>query len=213
MKWFKRGLWLAAWCVWLWLGFGLYRELPRDLGPRVCKIPVLTGDQVHGFLEGRYEVLVGAIDFNFMEKVYSCDVFDATTGTHLRSVRGKARELEPSIIKSWLRQAGGPHFLKFDESIERLNLNLPARWQELILVYDSSGEFIRRAWHHTFVHSYESSDRKLAADKVGNIFVAPAINYPLLALCQTILALPLILLWALLRWHRNRRFRLASVTP
>jgi hypothetical protein len=38
-------------------------------------------------------------------------------------------------------------------------------------------------------------------------------NWPLFALCQTILALPLILLWAMLRWRRNRRLRLASVTP
>jgi hypothetical protein len=32
MRWLKRGLWLAAWGVWAWCGFGLYRELPRKLG-------------------------------------------------------------------------------------------------------------------------------------------------------------------------------------
>jgi hypothetical protein len=40
MKWPKRGFWIAAWAVWLWLGVGLYRELPRDLGPVVCRLPV-----------------------------------------------------------------------------------------------------------------------------------------------------------------------------
>lgn len=40
MKWLKRTLWLAAWSVWLWLGFGLYRELPRDLGRVFCTIPL-----------------------------------------------------------------------------------------------------------------------------------------------------------------------------
>jgi hypothetical protein len=42
---------------------------------------------------------------------------------------------------------------------------------------------------------------------------APPPNWPLLALCQTILALPLMLLWAFLRWRRNRRLRLASLQP
>jgi hypothetical protein len=33
MKCVKRGLWTAAWGLWLWLGFGLYCELPRSPGP------------------------------------------------------------------------------------------------------------------------------------------------------------------------------------
>ena len=37
------------------------------------------------------------------------------------------------------------------------------------------------------------------------------IDWPLLALCQTILALPLVMLWAGLRWRRKRRMRMASV--
>jgi hypothetical protein len=35
----------------------------------------------------------------------------------------------------------------------------------------------------------------------------PPLNYPLVALCQTILALPLALLWAGLKWRRRRRGR------
>ena len=38
MKWFKRGLWLTAWSFWLWLGFGLYRELPRMPGRLASKL-------------------------------------------------------------------------------------------------------------------------------------------------------------------------------
>jgi hypothetical protein len=41
----------------------------------------------------------------------------------------------------------------------------------------------------------------------------PRVNWPLLALCQAILALPLVLLWTLLRWRRKRRLRLAGPTP
>ena len=60
--------------------------------------------------------------------------------------------------------------------------------------------------------SYWNAAETLAADQAGNVYRVPArVNYPLLALCQTILALPLILLWVLLRWHRKRRLRLASV--
>ena len=38
-------------------------------------------------------------------------------------------------------------------------------------------------------------------------------NLPLLAICQSILALPLVMLRAVLRWRRKRRLRLASVQP
>ena len=48
----------------------------------------------------------------------------------------------------------------------------------------------------------------------GAVYRMPLrVNWPLLALCQTILALPLILLWAVLRWRRKRKLRLASLTP
>jgi hypothetical protein len=40
MKWFKRCLWLSAWSVWLWLGMGLWRELPRHFGPTVFTVPL-----------------------------------------------------------------------------------------------------------------------------------------------------------------------------
>jgi hypothetical protein len=47
----------------------------------------------------------------------------------------------------------------------------------------------------------------------GNVHQLPLlVNWPLLALCQAILATPLVLLWAILRWRRNRRVRL-SVQP
>ena len=50
-----------------------------------------------------------------------------------------------------------------------------------------------------------SSDGVLWLTSDFNIFTVPSPNWPLLALCQSILALPLILLWAMLRWRRKRR--------
>src|SRR4051794_23075083 len=32
-RWLPRALWLLAWSFWAWLGWGLYRELPRSLTP------------------------------------------------------------------------------------------------------------------------------------------------------------------------------------
>jgi len=53
-----------------------------------------------------------------------------------------------------------------------------------------------------------------SADEHGVVRrLPPPPNYPLLALCQTILALPLILLGAALRWRRIRRLRLANPAP
>jgi hypothetical protein len=54
----------------------------------------------------------------------------------------------------------------------------------------------------------------LAVLNDGTVYhLPPPVNYPLLALCQTILALPLILIWAVLRWRRKRRLRMARVSP
>jgi hypothetical protein len=50
MLYLKRFLWLSAWSVWLWLGFGLYRELPRDFGPVVSRLPFRPSELVAGFV-------------------------------------------------------------------------------------------------------------------------------------------------------------------
>lgn len=52
MKWLMRCLWLLAWGVWLWLGVGLHRQLPRDLGPVVARLPMEPSEQVLGFIKG-----------------------------------------------------------------------------------------------------------------------------------------------------------------
>ena len=50
MKWIKRGLWLAAWGVWVWCGYGLHRELPRDVGRLLCRLPLLESEKAEGFV-------------------------------------------------------------------------------------------------------------------------------------------------------------------
>jgi len=78
MKWLKRGCWLAVWCVWLWLGFGLYRELPRDLGPVVCKLPLNPTEQFEGFLRGMPSVVTKDFDSSIAKYVFRRR--SATTG-------------------------------------------------------------------------------------------------------------------------------------
>jgi hypothetical protein len=50
----KRLFWLAAWGVWVWLGFGLAHQLPRPLGPAACKLPISSqsneGRAILGFV-------------------------------------------------------------------------------------------------------------------------------------------------------------------
>src|SRR5262249_15597928 len=46
--WLPRALWLGAWSFWAWLGWGLYRELPRGLGPVVCKLALEPREKVTG---------------------------------------------------------------------------------------------------------------------------------------------------------------------
>jgi len=58
----KRLVWLLAWSVWIYLGFGLHRELPRDLGPVVCRLPLQTGEKFQGFLRGREAVATSQFD-------------------------------------------------------------------------------------------------------------------------------------------------------
>jgi hypothetical protein len=83
MKWFKRSCWLFAWSVWVWLGFGLYRELPRDLGKPLCVLPKSTGTGLLGFVGDTRQVAL----MHYYEKgPPSLDVVDAVTGEIARSV-------------------------------------------------------------------------------------------------------------------------------
>jgi hypothetical protein len=47
LKWL---LWLSAWAVWIWLGVGLYRELPRKYGKPIGRINFHSDAMLLGFL-------------------------------------------------------------------------------------------------------------------------------------------------------------------
>ena len=52
MRWVKLLFWCAAWGVWVWLGVGLYRELPRDIGPVVLRLALEDGERPLGLMPG-----------------------------------------------------------------------------------------------------------------------------------------------------------------
>jgi len=76
------------------------------------------------------------------------------------------------------------------------------------------GSLVYRSWRETLGRNQTSNDGTLLVDVDWNIrSLPPRVNYPLLALCQTILAMPLVLTWLAFRWQRKRWLRLASMAP
>jgi hypothetical protein len=65
----SRTLWLAAWGLWTWLGVGLYRELPRDIGPKFRDLGYQESERSIGFLHGE-NVVVSDFEMPDDPKVY-----------------------------------------------------------------------------------------------------------------------------------------------
>jgi hypothetical protein len=63
-RWLTRSLWLLALSFWAWLGFGLYRELPRDLGPVIYHLPNATNQLVVGFTDHTFRLVGCFHDWN-----------------------------------------------------------------------------------------------------------------------------------------------------
>ena len=59
-----------------------------------------------------------------------------------------------------------------------------------------------------------SADGRLGTNADGQVFaLPPPANWVGVILAEAVLALPLVLVWLVLRWQRKRRLRLASVSP
>jgi len=90
------------------------------------------------------------------------------------------------------------------------------RWNALqvlktVAVRDFASGALRyrvRGEHPRLAHLSTNGRLCILHDRIYEM--TPAIDWTLLALCQTLLALPLMLLWAALRWRRKRRMRLAG---
>src|SRR5262245_17362290 len=82
----KRFFWLLAWSMWVFLGLGLHRELPRNL-ELVCKLPLESRETVVGFLHGE-PIIVTKLDTYSSDKPLKINLRDATTGAILKCLTG-----------------------------------------------------------------------------------------------------------------------------
>jgi hypothetical protein len=106
MKWLKRGLWIAAWAVWLWLGFGLYRELPRGLGPPVSVVCLVEDERVAGFLPDD-RTIITLLDVEGATRVTLHDVETGRNTQQWQGPPGLASDDTTSATYGVLSQGGG----------------------------------------------------------------------------------------------------------
>ena len=206
-----RLLWLAAWCVWAYIGCGLLHSLPRNLGPVVCKLPLESLEEVVGFLGEEHRIIVFGPQ---PSQPYS--VIDVPSGA-----RG-------DVTMKELRRYSGPWFGTWQQGGQSLNrqstramkerqvsserwwtafrLNLPEHWATLAIVDHLTGRVVWREWYRSDLWtSFESADESLLALSDGTVFqMPPRPNWPLLVLVQSILAAPLLLAAAAIRIRRRR---------
>jgi hypothetical protein len=116
----KRIFWLAAWSVWLWLGLGLYRELPRDLGPVVCKLKVKGAERALGFLaDGRkFATQTGSGNREKPE----VQLWDATNGAFLRTISVPSSPMS-RMWPEWCRLS---HSCLFGYGMDQVNSGVTA---------------------------------------------------------------------------------------
>jgi len=191
MKWFKRCCWFSAWCVWLWLGFGLYRELPRDLGPVVCKLKLRQGEFVTSFDAERPEVI--AAKRNYSAKTLTLSAFDPHTGERIREIRTR-----PDVGSG--NRGGRKELRKRNQALTNdwWNVYLPGRWNTVAIRDLGTGWTVWREWEPRYWIrriEYENVEQTLVANSQGVIFRYPVVNWPRLVFCQAMLAMPLILRW------------------
>jgi len=184
------------------MGFGLARNLPRNLGPKIVQIEVPHGQRLLGFLDGRNDVVVGSP--SLPGEVLPYDVFDATAGSHKERVESSELYSRASQSSFWL--SGRRFEVRKNDPLSLAEEYLKGDYQTIVMVERDTGKVMKRLWWTDFMKlEFESADGSLVAGNQGAIYRAPPVNWPILALCQTILALPLVFLWAVLRWRRRRK--------
>lgn len=192
--WLSRTAWLALWGIWLWLGFGLYRELPRDLGPKVCSLDLIVGSEfMWGFAPERPEVITYVWTNSKRRTIYFA--YDVHTGKRIGEVA------EPRRRYPWAERRTHSLLLRgLELTYDPWNVYLPASWRTVAIRDLVSGRTIAREWQGI---ADENPDQTLVVDNRGVIRRYPMVNWPRLVFCQALLATPLLLRWLLQRWRRR----------
>lgn len=197
----KRLCWIAAWSIWLLLGIGLYRELPRDLGRQVRRVHLRTGEVNYGFAADSHELVVGVPE----SRTYR--LIDARNGVE----RGPYTALRPFELglRSWYRRAEDKDFNSFWRVWPISLIHVPDYWKFQVVESLSTHQRLCREWFRGGDPSgFVSSDVKVWSDHHGRIYGPPRPTWSVILVCQAILALPLIITWAAIRWRRYRTQRL-----
>jgi hypothetical protein len=209
MKWLKRCLWLAAWSVWLWLGFGLYLGLPRNQGTAIGRIPLKTNEYVRGFLGNTHNVIIEEPTPSGGRGWF--DVYDIHSGdrralTECEKQRNRGPWKGPL---AYLPQFSSPRRREYNFRTGQLlpfeQVKLPSHWSTVEVVDDATGRVVWREWKgDPWWTRYESADERLTVLANGTIVRSPPPpNWPLLIVVQVLLALPLPLVWAILQWQQK----------
>jgi hypothetical protein len=211
VKWLKRFTWAAAWGTWLWMGTWLYRELPRGLGPLVGEPRLLTGDIVIGFLgEERKVVAQGPLHQGTVFRVYdvATGMFSPLTEDQRRRYRGRWNGMGPAY--RWWSERERNRSVISEEWFE--SRGLLGAWNTVAIKDGDTDRVIAREWLKGFrEYDVQSEDERFVVNNEGVVRRTPGANWPLLVLCQVILAGPLVLLNDL--WRRRRRASRVEVAP
>jgi hypothetical protein len=141
--------WLAAWGVWLWLGFGLHRELPRKLPSPHAELPIAKRDAILGFVRNSPLLAVKSPD----PRELRIRVFDASSGTVVHdSTRNPFKVFHPQSANA----AANGAFLLPDQRLTEAAPGEPRRVEHSFDILDlTAGEWRRvsnRPVHGTAVH-------------------------------------------------------------
>jgi len=203
----KHLFWLFAWSLWAWLGVGLYRELPRQTGAFLCRLSLSEKERVIGFLGDEHRVVVERFD-----GPYEYSVFDIPMGARApltlpdrkKYLGGWRREI-PNRDR-WAVMQDRNWVIDSGDWLSTLERHFPLEWQTFRVKNADTGRIAFREWQKVWSRfRFQSEDDVFVASEDGEVRRYPAPNWPLLALCQTLLALPLILLWLALRWRSKRK--------
>jgi len=205
----------------------------RSIGP-----PVRGGRAVGSRVTGRLgqvevaEIMTGRILFRSADlsqritEDWSLPVFLSATGRRLLNTSGSLWSVDDgravwreSLIDGYIDQEPTTRaFLVLEHWHPVLEWLYLSEEPSSRAVRDMENGAVRRRYQGTSEYwqgmlRTASADGRRFVDSEGNVYQPSLANWPLLVCCQTILALPLILLWAALRWRCHRRLRLATPAP
>src|SRR5688572_30301068 len=97
-RWISRILWFSAWGLWTWLGVGLWRELPRDIGPNFRTLGFQDSEKSVGFLHGE-NVVVSDFEIPEDPKLYF-SLWNPNDGRRLEQWTGPVQDFSRPVLTS-----------------------------------------------------------------------------------------------------------------